>query len=1090
MKKLLAIFALVLAGLVSCGKGDGYLAKTLFIFDKTKDVFVHVNILFKIAEDTGPTVTSETRKFHLHAYMQGAEDTVEVPIGFPGSAAETGLLVSLEDVKKDFDAFLQVPTELLSTDGYSFRFELVSADTTLTDSDSNSLAALRSGILPGKAPTDNPVDLSLITTLSYELVRDVVAGDFSTTALDTYKQLLSVLETTLTEVEQSARTDVTTDLNTYSSAIKNGLLYKIINDQTLQGQVVSALQPTSDSKTSSKAEIAENLANKFTETLKTYSKDVKSTLGTSTTEQYKIFKDNIIDTNVSSKIDSGTSIVFTPAGIAFTDTDGSINIGGTVTVTKPAVTGGITGYAIYFGGSDKSKSKVQLAGKIDATTNSLTLTIAAGTALPDGSTYFWVYPLVNTTEIDVPASVLITNLINTLGYTVTSSGQNLTITPSAAQTVNAGEKVTLEVIPASGYSISATVTGTCPAGSWEAAFTSASRVYTTGAIIASCTVIFAATATSQSHSVTPSITNGTVDPSTVQTVQHGATKRFEVTYNASYNKGSVSGTCPAGSWDPELTMNVGGATTTLGYTTGAIVADCTVVFAPTPVTYTVTPSGTNLTLSPNTAQTVNLNATTSFTVTPASGYRVSTTVTGTCPAGSWSGVLTPSSDVYTTGAISSNCTVIFSAVQTHTVTTTGSSNVSINYTSRTVDHNSITTFTVTPNSGMTLNYTNVTVTGGCDGDWPAFKQSLISGGTTYTTGSVTADCNIVFRAGYTIRSNDSTNVTVSPSGTQYVSAGDTPSFTVTADSGYDLTTNQTGTCTGSWSSPPFSPLMSGDTYTLDPVNASCTLIFSATAPCLKEGYISTICALEDDSEYAKEDLVFNLDATRAKNSTDAYVEGGCEDDQLSWFDGVTKNEPAALAEFNDCNAHKGWTGKGSKMDPFKLTFIGKANTHVVVPDNGKMHPEELSLVTWINIPEKSENGAIMTKSDERNGWGLRLNNKHYEFLLWKHQLRYSLLSKDPIKPGLQQVVASYDGHVQRIYVNGVLQAELHLNDIGELPSNTNPVIIGRNSDEADASLGFTGSISAARLYKRALTAREVSELCSRAQGKYSVVCAK
>jgi hypothetical protein len=72
-------------------------------------------------------------------------------------------------------------------------------------------------------------------------------------------------------------------------------------------------------------------------------------------------------------------------------------------------------------------------------------------------------------------------------------------------------------------------------------------------------------------------------------------------------------------------------------------------------THTVTPSGTHVTLSPSTAQTVNDVATQTITVTADTGYTTSATVGGTCPAGSWA------ANVYTTGAITANCTVVFTA---------------------------------------------------------------------------------------------------------------------------------------------------------------------------------------------------------------------------------------------------------------------------------------------------------------------------------------------------------------------------------------------------------------------------------------------
>lgn len=73
--------------------------------------------------------------------------------------------------------------------------------------------------------------------------------------------------------------------------------------------------------------------------------------------------------------------------------------------------------------------------------------------------------------------------------------------------------------------------------------------------------------------------------------------------------------------------------------------------------YTVTPSaGANGSISPNTAQTVSSGGTAGFTVTPSGGYTAS--VAGSCPTGSLVGT------AYTTGAITANCTVDATFVDT------------------------------------------------------------------------------------------------------------------------------------------------------------------------------------------------------------------------------------------------------------------------------------------------------------------------------------------------------------------------------------------------------------------------------------------
>ena len=89
------------------------------------------------------------------------------------------------------------------------------------------------------------------------------------------------------------------------------------------------------------------------------------------------------------------------------------------------------------------------------------------------------------------------------------------------------------------------------------------------------------------------------------------------------------------------------------YTTNAITAACTVAATFSQITYAVTPSaGAGGSISPSAVQTVAESSTTSFTVTPDSGYEVSG-VGGTC-GGSLSG------NAYTTSQITSNCTVVAS----------------------------------------------------------------------------------------------------------------------------------------------------------------------------------------------------------------------------------------------------------------------------------------------------------------------------------------------------------------------------------------------------------------------------------------------
>jgi hypothetical protein len=154
------------------------------------------------------------------------------------------------------------------------------------------------------------------------------------------------------------------------------------------------------------------------------------------------------------------------------------------------------------------------------------------------------------------------------------------------------------------------------------------------------------------YTVTPSAgANGSIDPSTPRTVGYNETASFTVSPAAGYHA-VMSGTC-------------GGSLVGSTYTTNPITADCTVIASFAIDTHTVTPSaGPNGTIAPSTPQTVNHNATASFTVLPAPGYIPE--MSGTC-GGSLIGT------TYTTGPVTADCTVVASFTATAPLSITTSS---------------------------------------------------------------------------------------------------------------------------------------------------------------------------------------------------------------------------------------------------------------------------------------------------------------------------------------------------------------------------------------------------------------------------------
>ena len=376
----------------------------------------------------------------------------------------------------------------------------------------------------------------------------------------------------------------------------------------------------------------------------------------------------------------------------------------------------------------------------------------------------------------------------------TSAGPNGYISPSSAN-VNKGDSANFTVTPHPGYLIDSV--GGC-GGSRSG------NTYTTGPIYGDCTV--AATFIIDNTGggpVTFTVStlagaHGTVSP-VGAVVYQGDTANFTVTPDTGYLIDSVNG--------------CGGSLAGNTYTTGPISADCTV--AATFIsdntgggsgTFIVsTSAGAHGAISP-VGVIVNGGDTTSFTVTPDTGYLIDSV--GGC-GGSLSG------NTYTTAAITADCTVAATFIinnsgggpVTFTVSTSAGANGTISPVGVIVNEGGTTSFTVTPDTGYLIDSV-----GGCGGSLS---------GNIYTTGPISADCTVAATFIIDNTGNGSSNFTVSSTAglhgvitptSAVVFEGDAVSFTVTPDTGYSI--DSVSGCGGS---------LSGNIYTTGPISADCTV---------------------------------------------------------------------------------------------------------------------------------------------------------------------------------------------------------------------------------------------------------------------------
>jgi hypothetical protein len=191
-------------------------------------------------------------------------------------------------------------------------------------------------------------------------------------------------------------------------------------------------------------------------------------------------------------------------------------------------------------------------------------------------------------------------------HTITASaGSNGSIAPSGAVTVNHGSNQSFTITPNANYHVADVLVD----GSSVGAVTS----YSFNNVTANHTISATFAVNITTHTITASAgSNGSISPSGALTVNHGANQGFTITPNANYH---VADVLVDGS-------SVGAVTS---YTFNNVTANhiISATFAVNITTHTITASaGSNGSISPSGALTVNHGANQGFTITPNANYHV------------------------------------------------------------------------------------------------------------------------------------------------------------------------------------------------------------------------------------------------------------------------------------------------------------------------------------------------------------------------------------------------------------------------------------------------------------------------------------
>ena len=505
--------------------------------------------------------------------------------------------------------------------------------------------------------------------------------------------------------------------------------------------------------------------------------------------------------NTAQSVTSGSSLAFTATpntgyAMGVWSVDGTTVQTGGRTYTLSNITANHTVAVTFIVFTPKITPSAGANGKISPSTaqtvtygSSLTLTATPnsgytvnawsvdGVSVQTGGTTYTLSNIIGSHSVSVTFKAAST-------YTVTPSvGANGTLNPNTAQTVNSGSSLVFSAVPNTGYAM----------GVWSVDGTTVQtggRTYTLSNITANHTV--AVTFIVFTPKITPSAgANGSISPSTAQTVTYGSSLTLTATPNSGYavNAWSVDGT----------SVQTGGTTYTLSNIIGSHTVSVTFKAASN---FTVTPSvGANGTLSPNTAQSVTPGSSLAFTATPNTGYAMGVwSVDGT--------TVQTGGRTYTLSNITANHTVAVTfIVFTPKITPSAGANGKISpSTAQTVTYGSSLTLTATPNSGYTVNA------------WSVDGVSVQTGGTTYTLSNIIGShtVSVTFKAAsnFTVTPSVGANGTLSPNTAQTVNSGSSLVFSAVPNTGYAM---------GVWSVDGTTVQTGGRTYTLSNITANHTV---------------------------------------------------------------------------------------------------------------------------------------------------------------------------------------------------------------------------------------------------------------------------
>jgi flagellin-like protein len=333
-------------------------------------------------------------------------------------------------------------------------------------------------------------------------------------------------------------------------------------------------------------------------------------------------------------------------------------------------------------------------------------------------------------------------------YTITATtGQHGSISPSGSVVINYGASQTFTITPNTGYHVSDVLVDGSSVGA-VSSYTF-SNVQADHMISASFSNQYTITASAGS--------GGSISPSGSVSVNTGGSQTFTITPNTGYQVASVLvDGVPFGALS--------------NYAFNNVQADHTISASFSVIQYVITASaGSGGSISPSGSVSVNYGASQTFTITPNTGYQVSSVIVDGVSVGAVTSYTF--NNVQATHTISSSFTII-----QYVITASAGSGGSISPSgSVSVNYGFSQTFTIAANIGYHVS--GVLVDGVSVGVVSSYTFSNVQAAHTISAS---------FSNQYTITALAGANGAISPSGSVQVTQGQSRTFTITPNTGYQV----------------------------------------------------------------------------------------------------------------------------------------------------------------------------------------------------------------------------------------------------------------------------------------------------------------